>query len=552
MNIVSSTPSAAPNIATPVASRPDRPTTGHAVPASGEGTDVGIQDDLQTMPAFDTMLSKHLGAALGDGTDVVPQRGRVARDAKLGLAGAGGDEATGVAPVDDAATAVDAGSGVGAVVPQGLFPTLAGATGRTTEGGTSDDVARRTRSTEDHRTTDGDAGSDLAAQLALASQWTQAAMPVDPTPGASNAPTATTIAATTGAGIDTRSPFGKERASPSEDDPAPAADGATPASGSATPPNPAARTTVTPIDTAVVASAGVLQNGVTVQSLPVRDPAARSKDGAATARAGATLVDTASLAKSAPSSHDPSSTDTLWRDARSAPVAAANEADAGTRRDLVIAATDGLQTVVTPGADTVGITDAFAQRLAIQASAATVAAGSSPAVTNTPTTTSAAPASFAYVQEPVGSIGWSREVGQATLRMAANDLQSASIRLNPEHLGPLDVQVRVDNGIAHVAFNATHVDTRQALEASRGVLDQLFTNQGLKMGDVSVGSGASGGAGTGSNDASATRGDASSDASRRDSANRWSGGDAGNDVDAPVATVTTRIARALGLVDTFA
>ena len=132
--------------------------------------------------------------------------------------------------------------------------------------------------------------------------------------------------------------------------------------------------------------------------------------------------------------------------------------------------------------------------------------------------------------------------------MAANDLQSASIRLNPEHLGPLDVQVRVDDGVAHLAFTATHADTRQALEASRGTLDQMFSGQGLRMGDVSVGASASGN----SNDGYAARGDQSADASRRDGSSRWSGDAAGADNDAPATTVTTRIARALGLVDTFA
>jgi flagellar hook-length control protein FliK len=71
--------------------------------------------------------------------------------------------------------------------------------------------------------------------------------------------------------------------------------------------------------------------------------------------------------------------------------------------------------------------------------------------------------------------------------MAAGDLQSASLRLNPEHLGPIDVQVRVDNGVANLTFNAAHAETRQAIEGSRAVLDQMFAQQGLTVGDCAVG-----------------------------------------------------------------
>ena len=146
----------------------------------------------------------------------------------------------------------------------------------------------------------------------------------------------------------------------------------------------------------------------------------------------------------------------------------------------------------------------------------------------------------AQLRETVGTPAWSYEVGQATLRLAASDLQGASLRLNPEHLGPLDVQVRVDNGVAHLAFSAAHADTRAAIESSRTTLDQLFADQGLEIGDCAVG------------DSSAQRkfdADGAAQGGARRDDGPWGATDAASD-DATTAIVTVR--RALGLVDTFA
>ncbi len=150
----------------------------------------------------------------------------------------------------------------------------------------------------------------------------------------------------------------------------------------------------------------------------------------------------------------------------------------------------------------------------------------------------------AALHQQVGTPAWSNEVGQATLRLAANDLQTASLRLNPEHLGPLEVQVRLDHGVAHLSFDAAHAETRQAIESSRQTLDRLFADQGLKIGDCAVGDSGSSRRGF---DADA----AQADASRRDG-NRWNHGGATGDDGAVESTVTTRLVRALGLVDTFA
>jgi flagellar hook-length control protein FliK len=505
MNI--SSPTTAPGsgattspVTTPVtAAAPDGSTTGRIVPDAGNGTDV----PAGTTPTqgFGSMLSKHL-----DSGAVADRASQGDRDV---------DRANDAAPAEsfDPATAVSAANGVGVTASQELFPTLATSSTSSTAAtaasatnplqGSRDGASRKGRA-DDDRARDGDAGSDLAAQLALASQWT-GAKPVDPaaaTVTAADTATDTAVSGATQARVDLKALFGKGRATAGKDD---------------------AATT--------------------------RATAANAADAANTAAAAASSASSASAG-----------TDAQQGDGRGTPadtqrLTASRESDAKTRDDLTLASLDAVASAGagTTHAGTIAAGDAFALRLAAHvsnvanvANVANVTGTVAGATTSSSSSSSTAPATFAYVQEPVGSSGWSHEVGQATLRMAATDLQSASIRLNPEHLGPMDVQVRVDNGVAHLAFSATHADTRQALEASRGTLDQLFTSQGLKMGDVSVGSGSN----SGSGNAFAARGDQGGDASRRDGGGRWGGGAA--DSEGTVTTVTTRVTRASSLVDTFA
>lgn len=147
------------------------------------------------------------------------------------------------------------------------------------------------------------------------------------------------------------------------------------------------------------------------------------------------------------------------------------------------------------------------------------------------------------LRQVVGTPAWSHEVGNAMVRMAVDDLQSASLRLHPEHLGPLDVQVRVDNGIAHLAFQAAHADTRQALEASRPMLEHLFSERGLKIGDCAVGDSGSRGAGFNAD------GSQANSSPRDPGAGRFISRAVDGEVNHAVAA---RAVRMLGMVDTFA
>jgi flagellar hook-length control protein FliK len=90
------------------------------------------------------------------------------------------------------------------------------------------------------------------------------------------------------------------------------------------------------------------------------------------------------------------------------------------------------------------------------------------------------------VSAPVGTTAFNDEVGGKITWMANQGVQSASLQVSPEHLGPVEVRISVENGSASVAFNANHADTRAALEQALPRLREMFATQGLTLSDASV------------------------------------------------------------------
>lgn len=92
----------------------------------------------------------------------------------------------------------------------------------------------------------------------------------------------------------------------------------------------------------------------------------------------------------------------------------------------------------------------------------------------------------APIQSPVTAQGWSDELAGRIAWIARDNLQSASIRLTPEHLGPLEVQISVRDGDAVITFGANHPETRAALEQSLPRLRELLAAQGIALTQANV------------------------------------------------------------------
>jgi flagellar hook-length control protein FliK len=90
------------------------------------------------------------------------------------------------------------------------------------------------------------------------------------------------------------------------------------------------------------------------------------------------------------------------------------------------------------------------------------------------------------VHSPVGSSHWADEVGSRLSLMLDQSRQSASLRLSPEHLGPLEIRIAIQDDQASVWFGASHADTRAALENALPRLRELLESQGLTLSDAGV------------------------------------------------------------------
>ena len=94
--------------------------------------------------------------------------------------------------------------------------------------------------------------------------------------------------------------------------------------------------------------------------------------------------------------------------------------------------------------------------------------------------------SVSELKSPVGSAAWNDELGGHLTWMTLNGLESGSLRVSPENLGPVEVKISVQNGDASVWFGASHPDTRAALEQALPRLREMFASQGMTLTDSGV------------------------------------------------------------------
>lgn len=90
------------------------------------------------------------------------------------------------------------------------------------------------------------------------------------------------------------------------------------------------------------------------------------------------------------------------------------------------------------------------------------------------------------LQQPVGTRAWADELGARLTMMTQKGQHTASLRLSPEHLGPLEIRIAMRDDQASVWFGAAHADTRAAIEHALPRLRELFAAQGMSLADAGV------------------------------------------------------------------
>lgn len=85
---------------------------------------------------------------------------------------------------------------------------------------------------------------------------------------------------------------------------------------------------------------------------------------------------------------------------------------------------------------------------------------------------------------------WGDALSEKVMWATNQKLQGAEIKLNPPHLGPIEVRVSLNNDSgqsqAQVQFTAQHALTRDALESAMPRLREMFTANGMDLVDVNV------------------------------------------------------------------
>jgi flagellar hook-length control protein FliK len=97
-----------------------------------------------------------------------------------------------------------------------------------------------------------------------------------------------------------------------------------------------------------------------------------------------------------------------------------------------------------------------------------------------------APSVEASISVPVANGGWPPAVAAQVHWFVSNDIQSATLRLSPEHLGPVEVRIDVHDSQVNVNFSAAHAETRAALEQTVPRLREIFAGSGLTLGQANV------------------------------------------------------------------
>ena len=92
----------------------------------------------------------------------------------------------------------------------------------------------------------------------------------------------------------------------------------------------------------------------------------------------------------------------------------------------------------------------------------------------------------ARVQVPVGQPGWGEAVSQQVTWFVSQKISAASLRLNPQHLGPMEMAVSMDGDQASISFTSQHSMVRDALESAIPRLREMLSENGLNLADVNV------------------------------------------------------------------
>lgn len=168
----------------------------------------------------------------------------------------------------------------------------------------------------------------------------------------------------------------------------------------------------------------------------------------------------------------------LAANADEAPLRAANSATEFTTTFARAAQAGGELSAVTPDAPRAGfVPEATSMAQSVSAPAGQAQVAAQPALPTQATLTA-----------PLQSSSWPAQLGQQLVQFArSGGEQQVEMRLNPAELGPLSVTLKMTEQGAQAQFLASHAQVRQVLEQAIPQLREALAEQGITLGETSVG-----------------------------------------------------------------
>ncbi|MET0025052.1 MAG: flagellar hook-length control protein FliK [Sedimenticola sp.] len=88
---------------------------------------------------------------------------------------------------------------------------------------------------------------------------------------------------------------------------------------------------------------------------------------------------------------------------------------------------------------------------------------------------------------PMSHKAWGEGLGNRISWMLGQNVQQASLRITPPHLGPIEIKVAVSNDQTSVMFSAQHSAVREAIESAIPRLREMFSENNMQLVNVDVG-----------------------------------------------------------------
>ncbi len=90
------------------------------------------------------------------------------------------------------------------------------------------------------------------------------------------------------------------------------------------------------------------------------------------------------------------------------------------------------------------------------------------------------------IAERFGQPAWAQGMSKQIVWMAGQNINRAEIRLNPAHLGPIEVRIDIRDELINVALSSRHAVVREAMETALPRLREMLDDNGMNLADADI------------------------------------------------------------------